>query len=282
MGKYPPHLANLKHVTGVAWHAKEGVLEVTTPHALARAVGYIKYAGNAQGPVLFRGQNQLYPTMLPALFRGVKNAGPMYNRIGALKKYVQDVKAAGAFLGNTPEYTFEAILQHYGIRTRWLDLVDNFWTALWFACQQARSTGKLGEYLHFSPSSTEFAYVVLLQGGPERLDPKRPGVAVSDQTTIIDLRRAAPSTFLRPHAQHAMLMCRNSYDSGPESMNLAAFVVGIIRVKTALARSWLGTGELTSTHHVFPPPVYDDGYHSLLRSAPQGNDIVGAIQHIGA
>lgn len=280
MGK-PPRLANLSSIPGVSWHAKEGVLEVTTPHALARAVGYIKYAGNTQGPVLFRGQNQLYPTLLPALFRGVKNAGPMYNRLGALNKYVQEVKAANAFLGNTPDYTFEPILQHYGIRTRWLDLVDNFWTALWFGCQQARSTGALDEYLHFNPSQSEFAYVILLQGGPEALDPERPGVAMSEKTTIIDLRRAAPSTYLRPHAQHAMLMRRNAYDSA-ESMNLAELVVGTIRVRTELARSWLGAGELTSTHHVFPPPVYDDGYHSLLRSAPRGNDIVGAIQHIGA
>jgi hypothetical protein len=280
MGK-PPHLANLRSVPGAAWHAKEGVLEVTTPHALARAVGYIKYAGNTQGPVLFRGQNQLYPTMLPALFRGVKNAGPMFNRLGALKKYVREVQASGAFLGSTPEHTFEPILQHYGIRTRWLDLVDNSWTALWFACQQARSTGELDQYLHFSPSQQEFAYVILLQGGPERLDPERPGIAVSERATIIDLRRAAPSTYLRPHQQHAMLMCRNTFESA-ESMNMAEFVVGTIRVRTELARSWLGDGELASTHHLFPPPVYDDGYHSLLRSAPQGNDIVGAIQHIGA
>ncbi|HEY8210496.1 MAG TPA: hypothetical protein VIG99_23600, partial [Myxococcaceae bacterium] len=128
---------------------------------------------------------------------------------------------------------------------------------------------------------SEWAYVILMQGGAERLDPDRPGQLVSEKTTIIDLRRAAPSTYLRPHAQHAMLMCRNSYDSAA-SMNMMEFVVGIIRVRTALARTWLGEGQLTSTHHVFPPPVYDDGYHSLLRSAPRGNDIVGAIQHIGA
>ena len=280
MGK-SPRLFNLKHVTGASWLPKEELLEVTTPHALARAVGYIKYAGNRDGLVLFRGQNQLYPSMLPSIFRGLKNAGPMFNRIGAVKRYVEEVKAASGFLGNTPDYAFEPLLQHYGIRTRWLDLVDNLWTALWFACQQARSTGELDQYLHFSPSASEFAYVILLQGGAERLDPKRPGVLVSDRTTVIDLRRAAPSTFLRPHAQHAMLMRRNAFDSAA-SMNMVEFVIGVIRVRTALARSWLGTGELTSTHHVFPPPVYDDGYHSLLRSAPRGNDIVGAIQHIGA
>ncbi|HEY8206507.1 MAG TPA: hypothetical protein VIG99_03430, partial [Myxococcaceae bacterium] len=89
------------------WLPKDGILEVMSPHALARAVGYIKYAGNREGPVLFRGQNQLYPTMVPSLFRAVKNVGPMYNRIGAIKKYVQEVKEAFAFLGNTPEYTFE-------------------------------------------------------------------------------------------------------------------------------------------------------------------------------
>src|SRR6187549_2702616 len=104
-----PHLANLKSIPGATWHAKEGVLEVMTPHALARAVGYVKYAGNRDGPVLFRGQNELYPAMVPSLFRTLKNAGPMINRIGALKKYVEEVRAASAFLGKTPDYTFEPL-----------------------------------------------------------------------------------------------------------------------------------------------------------------------------
>ncbi|GAA0468199.1 hypothetical protein Ade02nite_79030 [Paractinoplanes deccanensis] len=33
-----------------------------------------------------------------------------------------------------PRYAAEPLLQHYGIRTRWLDLVGNIWSALWFAC----------------------------------------------------------------------------------------------------------------------------------------------------
>jgi len=67
-----------------------------------------------------------------------------------------------------------------------------------------------------------------MQGGPERLDPERPGSSSSEKAIVIDLRRAAPSIYLRPHAQHAMLMCRHNYDSAA-SMNLFEFVVGIIR-----------------------------------------------------
>jgi len=137
-----PHLANLKSIPGVEWHAKDGVLEVMTPHALARAVGYIKYAGNREGRSC-SGAAHAVPDDGAVALPGGEERRPMYNRVGALKKYLQEVKEAFAFLGNTPDYTFEPLLQHYGIRTRWLDLVDNFWTALWFGCQEARSTGEL-------------------------------------------------------------------------------------------------------------------------------------------
>src|SRR5262245_28031631 len=109
-----PRLFNLKHVPRAAWLPTEEMLEVTTPHALAPAVGYIKHSGNQECPALFRGESQLYPSMLPSSCRGLKNAGPMFDRIGAVKRYVEEVRAAAGFLGNTPDYAFEPLLQHYG------------------------------------------------------------------------------------------------------------------------------------------------------------------------
>ncbi|HLK15551.1 MAG TPA: hypothetical protein VKT78_12170 [Fimbriimonadaceae bacterium] len=49
-----------------------------------------------------------------------------------------------------------------------------------------------------------------------------------------------------------------------------------------MALSWLGTGELMTVHHVFPPPLYDFGYKKFLADAPAGDALIGTIQHIGA
>ena len=60
----------------------------------------------------------------------------------------------------------EPLLQHYGIQTTWLDLVDNIWIALWFSCYKATSTGR---YLSFEKrlkrkegKSQRYAYIILI------------------------------------------------------------------------------------------------------------------------
>ncbi|WP_420914265.1 FRG domain-containing protein [Comamonas aquatica] len=39
-------------------------------------------------------------------------------------------------------------MQHYGLNTTWIDIVDNIWVALWFACHEARCT-KDGKFIHY-------------------------------------------------------------------------------------------------------------------------------------
>jgi hypothetical protein len=46
-------------------------------------------------------------------------------------------------------FSHEPLLQHYGLATTWIDLVDNIWVALWFACHKAHISGKRSQYLHF-------------------------------------------------------------------------------------------------------------------------------------
>ena len=41
------------------WDAKTATFDIRTPHALHRALGYIKFARNKAGPVFFRGQKGL-------------------------------------------------------------------------------------------------------------------------------------------------------------------------------------------------------------------------------
>lgn len=237
-------LGNLASTPECKWDNGTGTLEVQTPHRLIQAVGYLKYAGNQMGGVYFRGQNKPYPKILPSLYRNGSGSPKGKNkRETALSDFKNQARTKEAILRGTPDYTWEPLLQHYGIRTRWLDLVDNIWTALWFACHTAHPTGNLKEYIHFSPSQEEYGYIILMQTGIERPVEDRPGLWRSDSAEIIDLRRAAPSIFLRPHAQHGILIRRIAYPDVP-SVDLSDLVVGRIRVKSEMARSWLGQGEL--------------------------------------
>lgn len=278
------------------------VYHVSTPHLLIQAAGYLKHVygkGNARG-IYFRGQSKLYASSLqPTLFRNVKTQRTRDKRIAALKKYIADFKKQGTILGNVPEYAQEPLLQHYGINTRWIDLVDNIWIALWFACHTAHSTGFRGEYLHFEQriskvfertkkkgedpkkkviDSKEYSYIVLIEVDLDQ-DKYTPGYFAGSNTELVDLRVAVPSTYIRPHAQHGLLAkLKRGNDL---TIDYRKMIVGIIRVDLDDAIKWMGNGILLTPHVLFPSPVYDFGYRDLLSYAPTAPMPIGAIQHIG-
>jgi len=264
------------------------VYDVSNQHVFVQASGYLKHvlAKDAVCGVFFRGQSRLYPTLEPSLYRGAKTQKQKQRRDDALNAYLKASK--GKVLRSVAEYAREPLLQHYGIRTRWLDVVDNIWIALWFACHTAHTTGPLDKYLHFEkrklvidPKEPEYAYVLMVKTGMETVELATPGLYTSKDTELIDLRIAAPSTFLRPHSQHGLLFRRSRW-TDHNHMDNAEFVAGVLRVKLRDALEWLGDGSLTTIHALFPPPTYDFGYGQLLNTAPPGNKLIASINVIGA
>jgi hypothetical protein len=280
------HLKKLKSDFG-KWIDTEFMYHVREPHLLTQAAGYLKYALAADGPVFFRGQAQTYPTMYASLYRGIRSTSGRNNRLEEFLTFLEEVRNASAFLRGTPKHAHEALLQHYGIRSRWLDLVDNVWVALWFASHSIYSTGRHNEYLHFRrrilsrATRDEYAYILLIQTGPlERVSGKQ-GLLRGGLSELIDLRVAAPSVFLRPHAQHGVLI-RKRQNNDFVSENMEPLIAATIRIDLADALSWLGDGGMLSVHALFPPPHFDFGYRRLLEKTPAGPRQLGAIQHIGA
>jgi hypothetical protein len=203
-----------------------------------------------------------------------------------MNRYIDSCKKQGKILKQVPEYAWEPLLQHYGIRSRWIDVVDNVWVALWFACHTVHGTGPRGEYLHFERRPVQedgkdsFAYILLLETGNDPVV-HHPGLVEDKDTQAIDLRVACPSTFLRPHAQHGLLIRKKSA-AKMLVMDYSDVVAGIVRVALRDAFAWLGDGVLLTSHVLFPPPVYDFGYRDLLNYAPEPDLALGAVYYIGA
>jgi hypothetical protein len=74
---------------------------------------------------------------------------------------------------------------------------------------------------------------------------------------IIDLRLAAPSTYLRPHAQHGLLV--RPWQDDSENLILAAF-----QIPLGKALDWLGTSNLLSPFGLYPPATVDAGYAHMI------------------
>ena len=221
--------------------------------------------------------------MPPTAFRGITTKKAESNAVQRINKSISQFSRP---LQSTAEYAHEALLQHYGLKTTWIDLVDNIWVALWFACHNARTAGPCSEYLHFERripriDTTGKAYILLIAADAAAPDPTRPGLSAGANTELIDLRIAAPSFFVRPHAQHGLLM-RMKGNHTQRPLEYGAQIRGILEIDLADALEWLGNSTALSTHSLFPPPAYDNGYNTLLQAQFQGAKNVGCISHIGA
>lgn len=264
------------------------VLHVDEPHALIMAAGYLKFTlakGRSEG-IYFRGQRKIYEGLTPTLYREVSSLKVQHTRHGALNEMVKGFANTAKIFNAFGSYAHEALLQHYGINTTWVDLVDNVWVALWFSCHQAMSAGKNGEFVHFErrlpTGGSEYAYLLLVAVDITQRSREKPGYFHGNQTELVDLRMAAPSVFLRPHAQHGLLFRKKADSCTGRDLDYSSQIRGIIRVDLAKALDWLGSGKMVNTHSLFPPPFYDNGYQILLNCGVEGEKSVGKISHIGA
>ena len=282
------------------------VLTVSSLPSLVQVFGYLKYK-YSDGAVLLRGQTRLHESLDPSLYRPPRQNHVVKNRskrdelilqfiaetspwtckhvrhrpIHCPEKLSQPKRSELAFVSaGTPRYAVEPLLQHYGIRTRWLDVVDNLWTALWFACHTFETVGSFGHVVRRVPEDASkeagYTYLVVLVV-PGQLREILPGLHMSDGVArVIDLRKAVPSFYLRPHAQHGWLL-------RPAADDLHHLKSVVVRVPLQSALEWLGQSLLLSPFGLFPPPTVDLGYAKLLRaSAALGvPELLGSIVSYG-
>lgn len=274
-------ISGCQYVSDMSGHK---VFHVGTPHALMQAIGYLKHTAEPWERIYLRGQSQLYDSLSPTLYRGISNSMTQGRRHRSLLKVIEEFSLASKLFLDVPEYAQEPLLQHYGIKTTWLDIVDNIWVALWFALNRAIISGSESQYVHFdervSPTDGEFGYILLVRAQDSRKEKVKKGVIKGQKTEVVDLRIAAPSVFLRPHAQHGLLF-RARGGEGGRLTDYSSILAGIIRFPLELGKTWLGVGTLHNVRSLFPPPYFDHGYQILL-GATLGERSLGIISYIGA
>ncbi len=273
------------------------VVDLYDPNGLTGVVGHLKFAFDPRSTIVFRGQATLHSGMVPSAFRGrsARRRAEQSKRIGTYVSAVfggicpckvngglptcnpywpcQQTMQAGRrdspIVGSTPRVSVEPLLQHYGLGTRWLDVVDNVWVALWFACH--RLVTKAGRYAHHARRSTSqepngYAYIKVMSVGELRSTPV-PGVFVSDRAKLTDLRYAAPSIYLRPHAQHGVVIASHTWSEHADP-DLSRLELATLRIRLGDALEWLGEGAMLSPYVLFPPASRDEGFRRLLDYAP--------------
>jgi hypothetical protein len=223
----------------------------------------------------------------PSLFRKVKNAETATERISQLiQRFVDDTHMKRELKmipgdNDTSKIKIEGMLQHYGVPTRFMDVVDNHWIALWMGLNKTEKPKQYNQYYHYTERNIPL--VELAKGDPLLDDlliqyvlliavpfPEKrifTGIQSSSDYLEVDLRQALPSTFLRPHAQHGLVLRRKVHQltsCSTDAYDIAPAVIGIIKIRIDKVQAWMGNSELLTQDNLFPPPAYDYGYDLLL------------------
>ena len=172
------------------------VYQIEDAHKLIQFIGYAKYKNKEKGNVYYRGQTNLYDgTMVPSCYRGKSNYDLITNNLNAITNtIIRNNKSFKDYDKNI----LVPILQHYGIKTNWIDLVDNIWVALWFALHETKArTIDKRDYILYQDTKQDFAYIVLM-GSDAKKESSVGGIYNGKGTTLVDLRKATPSFYLRP------------------------------------------------------------------------------------
>lgn len=242
-------------------------------HSLTQLIGFGKYMNKEYCNVYLRGQTSLYGGyMSPSALRrkripGTDSFEPLKyeKRISEYKHNIHESLKQTKSFQNWNKYTIEPLLQHYGVKTYWIDVVDNVWIALWFSLHNTVSTiVDSREYIHISENDPDqYGYIFLMGSDAIKEDEKQPGVYIGDTTMIVDLRKAVPSYFLRPHAQHGLMLKKRS-NNPCDFADYTDKIIAIAKISVADGLKWIGQTGLLSVQSLFPPPFYDTGYANLM------------------
>jgi FRG domain len=276
-------LAGVVFDEGGASHSGVPTVVVSRYEALVRVVGYFKFeAAKQRRKVVYRGQERSFPGMIPSAYRpSARPAGSTTEAVGeSVETFVDAFRKS--FKRVDPKavhrLTTEPLLQHYGIRTRWIDAVDSIPHALFFSVYAlTRSGGALWDY---QPSKGEHCYLYLFDCG--RLErvfhdyEAVPGLSSSAGLAFCDLREAKPSVAIRPHMQHGMLL------RPTRGEDLWDHILVQIAMPTREAQAWLAGAYALSPAALFPAPIPWDAFYETLCSSRGSEAVARATRETGA
>lgn len=271
------------------------VIHCQTIESLIQEAGRFKFTSN--GPVYFRGQRKLYDVGVPlaAIYRDsaacsaeVKELDSLLFHLAGLHsqswcEFAYGVDSIDHNLvsknkpfHDIPLHSLEGLLQHYGVKTRWLDITDSIPHALFFALAQyetvkMKTTDTPSNYdpktkgsccsrvmknelvfLNRNPGEEDACYIMAISvGKPCKQQSGRKGLRRHKNGLVLDVRESIPSYYLRPHMQHGLLYM--PYVGDPNCSKDEQSNIRIFEVSSNAARQWLGAGTMFTPESIYPP-----------------------------
>ncbi|MCZ4696413.1 FRG domain-containing protein [Ancylomarina euxinus] len=219
---------------------------IESEEQLLKEIDKIRKEVPPENLLLFRGQNQIYDEVRSGRARQntIVNS-EVESGWNTIVNRLTDKKSGTKYN--------QAILQHYGLPTFYLDLTNNPLTAAWFACYKyevLKPTMWIGNTFRFQDETTYkklddgIGYIIIFEV------PNYEEMITEEE--LFDIGNE--SKFIRPEKQGAYLIL----DHPPRLPNPNKFIKKIIEIDRSLFTSSKSLKEL------FPHPKIDKGYAGLL------------------
>ena len=202
--------------------------------------------------VFLRGCTENYDRAYPSLFRRLPNDDVIGERMKRWNAYKYVLEHMAKLNGRRWRRTdMGAVLQHYGIKTPWLDVVRNLYSATWFATHNLRGAGPDGIV---APAENDYGWISFF---------RRKQRTTGKTLRVTDISAHHSSTHLRPHAQHggSLAMQSDKTSSPNDCQDFNAFRIAQVRISNTT--EWQLSGYMASTAFLFPSRRFDGSLRLL-------------------
>ena len=248
---------------GNDWHENNRrYLHIPDPVLLAALTAYCSGRGQQ---VFLRGCTKNHPTSAPSLFRNSSKRSAPYGRIHLWDAYQAALVALRKELEPNSDKSrwrrrnLGSVLQHYGIKTPWLDVVRNLHTAIWFATHELGADQKTWRAI----PTENHGWISLYSRRPR----ERCGSVGS--LVVGDLWGEQSSRHFRPHAQQglSLAMQEDSVPCPTATQDFNQYRIAQVRIPNT--SEWELCGSMFTPAFLFPPDEQDSSLKKLSRAKVQ-------------
>ena len=251
-------------------------MNVVDPVILA---AFVAFCRNEHNQVFLRGCCGNFPHSYPSPYRDgpdgndyCKDAENRWRAYKSLLGRLEELKRKKVLTGTRwDQGNLGAILQHYGVKTPWLDVVRNLYTAVWFATHELVRVNGDPCLDKVKPSREDHGWIWIYSACYPGKQP----------LTVVDLMESHSSQHVRPHAQHGLSLAKTCDPHDDENVRSATACTSdfnthrIARVRfDAQSEKWKICGHMFSTRFLFPGPEHDDSLAQLMK-----DDVRDAIEN---
>jgi len=237
------------------------ILNIPNLELLAGFFGYLKYKLTKQSMKVYcRGERSFHKTTKPKLFRDENIDDDEINRRKQLVDEICSDLPSWYKASRFKKEDVGPLLQHYGISTYWLDLVDNIFTSVWFALFN---------------NEGEFGYIKFLVNKNED----------NDELIIHDLRENHSSLSLRLHCQHGISVRRNSSNFSNRTIDLSNFIIATARVPVSsgedlnIRKTYMfPSADLDNTFKYLKKPKFSKNISKILNKYGYPPNFLGKVK----